>query len=859
MKRLLLLFTGILISFTAFSQCTTTNGTSCVCPTAGATDCDLLPDIVISRDAITNTGGYTEYPQYSAGTSQASQGADDGRLRVNGSTPNIGFGPIEVRGVNKWVCGTDTFTTYPGAGGCPGGSDPKQILNQRIYHKNGTLMQYSDRLAGTMTYHPSHGHQHIDDWGVYTLRLQDPNQPDPTKWSIVGRGSKLAYCLLDLSSCNTSTGYCRDSNNTVLNSTNLPNYGLGGGAYGCSNTLQGISAGYVDTYSKSLDGMWVNIPLGTCNGNYYIVIEVDPRKNFREQNENNNVMAVPVTLTRQNAPGTGVAQIIADRPSMIVSGDSVTLTANAGFSYLWSTGATSQSIRVGASGSYSVTVTGPCGTATSSAFAVNVVAVNGAADPTTTSATRCGTGSVTLTASGSGTIRWYGVPSGGTPIFTGNSFTTPSLGVTTTYYAENVEGIIQPVNSVGPAANTIGTGAYYTGTTTQYQVFDAYSAFTLQSVRVYAGTTASRTFILYDKDMSTVRSTTVSVPAGSSVVNLNWNIPAGDFYRLQVTGAANLYYNTSGVTYPYTVPGILQIHNSSGGHNNFYYCYDWKVKAADIVSVSGRVPATATITAGPAVSFSGLSASYAVTAAPVTLTGSPSGGIFSGPGISGNTFSPSVAGVGGPYTITYNYSDANNCSGNQSQTTTVTSSYNCGVPTGLTATNIKTTTARINWTYATAPTFRLRYRRVGSTTYSYKTFTYTQGVNNYLLTGLRKNTSYEVALQTTCTSGSSAFSTTLTFRTASSGLRLANGTTVSSDSEKCILYPNPATNLIYFACDQEEDLTQVDFEVYDVVGKQIMKGNNATGQLDISSMSPGTYLLKVITPDSIESMRFIKE
>ncbi|MEY4593770.1 MAG: hypothetical protein RIQ47_180, partial [Bacteroidota bacterium] len=397
------------------------------------------------------------------------------------------------------------------------------------------------------------------------------------------------------------------------------------------------------------------------------------------------------------------------------------------------------------------------------------------------------------------------------------------------------------------------------GTTSQYQVFDAYSQFELQSVRVYAGTTASRTFILYDKTMSTVRSKTVSVPAGSSVVALNWIIPPGDFYRLQVTGAANLYYNTSGVTYPYTIPGILQIHNSSGGHNNFYYCYDWKVKAADIVSVSPRVAATATITAGPTVSFSGLSASYPVTASPVTLTGNPSGGLFSGPGISGNTFSPSVAGVGGPYTITYNYTDGNNCSGTQSQTTTVTSSYNCGVPTGLTATNITTTTARINWTYATAPTFRLRYRRTGSSTYTYKTFSYTQGVNNYLLTGLRKNTSYEVALQTTCTSGSSAFSTPITFRTASSGLRLANGNIVSSDSEKCLLYPNPATNLLYFGCDQEEELTQLDFEIYDVVGKLVLKGINTSGNLDISSFSPGTYILKLMTAESIETMRFIKE
>jgi hypothetical protein len=50
--------------------------------------------------------------------------------------------------------------------------------------------------------------------------------------------------------------------------------------------------------------------------------------------------------------------------------------------------------------------------------------------------------------------------------------------------------------------------------------------------------------------------------------------------------------------------------------------------------------------------ISGLSASYNVTASAVTITGTPSGGVFSGPGVSGNTFDPSLAGVG-THTISY--------------------------------------------------------------------------------------------------------------------------------------------------------------------------------------------------------------
>ncbi|WP_282162860.1 leucine-rich repeat domain-containing protein [Ulvibacterium marinum] len=53
---------------------------------------------------------------------------------------------------------------------------------------------------------------------------------------------------------------------------------------------------------------------------------------------------------------------------------------------------------------------------------------------------RCGNGRLTLTASpgsNGNTIRWYSAASGGTLLSTGNSFTTPTLSTTTTYYAQS--------------------------------------------------------------------------------------------------------------------------------------------------------------------------------------------------------------------------------------------------------------------------------------------------------------------------------------------------------------------------------------------------------------------------------------
>jgi PKD repeat protein len=64
--------------------------------------------------------------------------------------------------------------------------------------------------------------------------------------------------------------------------------------------------------------------------------------------------------------------------------------------------------------------------------------------------------------------------------------------------------------------------------------------------------------------------------------------------------------------------------------------------------------------------------------APITLTGTPAGGSFSGPGVSGNTFSPSVAGLGSK-TIVYSYTNGSGCS-DTAQTTIAVISCCAGVP-----------------------------------------------------------------------------------------------------------------------------------------------------------------------------------
>lgn len=79
---------------------------------------------------------------------------------------------------------------------------------------------------------------------------------------------------------------------------------------------------------------------------------------------------------------------------------------------------------------------------------------------------------------------------------------------------------------------------------------------------------------------------------------------------------------------------------------------------------------TIEVVALPEVSFSGLSESYCIDNLSVNLTGIPSGGTFSGPGISNTTFSPGVAGAG-IHIIQYAFEDENGCMNFKELQTTV--------------------------------------------------------------------------------------------------------------------------------------------------------------------------------------------
>lgn len=579
---------GILLLFGLFSggllaQCTTSDATSCVCEDTAMTDCDLLPDIIVGEPPLLVSGssGYIEY-------SQTGNGVNDGRLRVSVSTPNIGHGPLTVRTTNVYVCGTDTFFNQsPGV--CLDGSAPKQLINQRVYHKTGTVMSYYDRAAGSMTYHPGHGHMHVDDWGIYTLRTEDPNDPDPLNWPVVGTGSKLAFCLMDYGSCSTYSGHCVDSAGNVLENNDFPNYGLGGGSYTCSPVEQGISSGWTDIYYQYLNGMWINIPPGTCNGDYMLVIQLDPYDYFLEENENNNVLAVPITLSQQ-VPMGGISHITNVGPLNVCPGDTVTLTANPGSSYLWSNGEATQTIQTTTAGAYIVTVTSQCGTAVSAPVSVTNSTVN---PPVTTGDTVCVMGQATLLASSpSGNVSWYDAITGGQQVGSGTSFITPALNSTTSYFAETEEVQVGQQHFSPPNDSSFGGGSNHTDPS-RFLRFNVYTDLELVSVKVYADGAAPRVIELRDANNNVIQSVTTFIPDGESRVSLNFQIAPGNGYKLGVGSTPNFFRNNSGVIYPYSVSGLIDITGSSAGADYYYFFYDWELREPDYTCTSSREEAVA--------------------------------------------------------------------------------------------------------------------------------------------------------------------------------------------------------------------------------------------------------------------------
>jgi hypothetical protein len=244
----------------------------------------------------------------------------------------------------------------------------------------------------------------------------------------------------------------------------------------------------------------------------------------------------------------------------------------------------------------------------------------------TTPGSRCGTGTVTLgaapTVSGDN-VNWYAAASGGAPLGTGTSFTTPSISATTNYYASASSGGIS--FSVGLADNSATFGTFGSPGAAGYGfIFTTTSGMTLNSVNVYPQAAGTYTIQLQDNTGVLVPGQTIDVTFTAADINvkklvaLGFTIPSAGTYRLQNTvGTLGRFNPVSGITLPVSYGGgVLTLVSSGFGAgvtaNTYYSFFDWTVTSGcegtrTLVAATVNTPPPITATATSSTICNGLS------------------------------------------------------------------------------------------------------------------------------------------------------------------------------------------------------------------------------------------------------------
>ena len=140
--------------------------------------------------------------------------------------------------------------------------------------------------------------------------------------------------------------------------------------------------------------------------------------------------------------------------------------------------------------------------------------------------------------------------------------------------------------------------------------------------------------------------TSVSEPSGgcNGTTEYQWQ------YREFIDDAWTAWSVISGATGLTYDPGPVTVTTEFRRRARRAPCTSWKASNSITINVNGF----------PEVTIDSVN-DQCTNDSPVTLTGSPAGGTFSGTGVSGSQFDPAVAGVG-THAVTYTYTDVNGCS-----------------------------------------------------------------------------------------------------------------------------------------------------------------------------------------------------
>jgi PKD repeat protein len=478
--------------------------------------------------------------------------------------------------------------------------------------------------------------------------------------------------------------------------------------------------------------------------------------------------------------------------------------------------------------------------------------------PTITSTTpgsRCDSGTVTLGATASaGTINWYNVPTGGTIIGTGTSFTTPSISTATTYYVEATTGSCTStrtavvatatpsptITSSTPGSRCDSGVVTLSATTTSgsstvwYSSASGGTALATTNTFVTPSISTTTTYYVEAVNGSCVSPRTAVVATVNTTPTVTATVPnsrcGGGLITLSATASAgtlNWYNAATGGTF---IASGTSISPTVSGTTTFY------VEATSGSCTSPRTAVIATVNTIPTVTATtpnsrcdAGSLTLGATASAGTLSwySVASGGVVLGTGTSFTT--PSIT------TTTTYYVETSNGSCTSPRTAVVASINAIAAPTGSS-----------NQTFCAGETVGLLLVN-GSNVLWYATPTGGTAISNTapLVSG---STYYASQTVTTC----------------ESAVRLAVNVTIGTclgteefSSNELKWYPNPVTDILNIS--NTDLITKI--EVHNMLGQLVQSQllNAKTTQIDMTSFALGTYLVKVSVADKVKTFKVIKK
>lgn len=204
----------------------------------------------------------------------------------------------------------------------------------------------------------------------------------------------------------------------------------------------------------------------------------------------------------------------------------------------------------------------------------------------------CGPGVVQIsaTASGNNNVTWFDQASGGSVLFVGDTFTTPFLLNTTTYYAESGNRVAENLPSP-----TIGTSEFYTSSIGWGLRFTVNESIDIDTITIKARNSSAGTatfkvtisdlndVVLYSGVVDTFNITTTSTEY-KIPVKISGIVPGNYKMGMVSTGINNLVRESGGLTFPYSSLGnevsITAGANGIGSSQTtaaYYWFYNWQI------------------------------------------------------------------------------------------------------------------------------------------------------------------------------------------------------------------------------------------------------------------------------------------